>query len=382
MRAAAGGAADEGGCMPESRPGFKRGPASAADAAAGDWGAMINRAFFYDEVRLRLMSGKLKRSQVEGLDGILDEWEARHAEKDDRWLAYMLATVHHETDRSFRPIREYGGPAYFTDRYDPVGSRPELARRMGNLEAGDGPKYCGRGFVQLTWRANYRAMSGVCGVDLEAEAFEQEPEEVTARLEKADGILVPGGFGERGTEGKIQAIRFARERNVPYFGICFGMQMAVIEATRDVGGLDGASSTEFGPAEHPVVGLMTEWLKGNELETRKANGDLGGTMRLGAYPARLSPGSKAAQAYGSTEIVERHRHRYEVNIRYRDDIERAGLRLTGMSPDGLLPEIVEREDHPWFIGVQYHPELKSRPFAPHPLFASFVAAAKEQSRLV
>jgi CTP synthase len=223
------------------------------------------------------------------------------------------------------------------------------------------------------------------GVNLdwvEAEAFEQAPEEVTGRLEKADAILVPGGFGERGSEGKICAIRFARERQIPYFGICFGMQMAVIEAARDLAGLEGASSTEFGPAEHPVVGLMTEWLKGNELEKRSAQGDMGGTMRLGAYPAALTPGSRAAEAYGSTTITERHRHRYEVNIRYREAIEGAGLKMTGMSPDGLLPEIVERDDHPWFVGVQYHPELKSRPFAPHPLFASFIAAAKEQSRLV
>ena len=196
-----------------------------------------------------------------------------------------------------------------------------------------------------------------------------------------NGILVPGGFGERGSEGKISAARFARFRNVPYFGICFGMQMAVIEAARDAG-IEGASSTEFGPTEEPVVGLMTEWMKGNELEQRQINGNLGGTMRLGTYEAVLAKGSKVAEIYGTTRISERHRHRYEVNTRYRNILEAAGLRFSGLSPDGLLPEIVERPDHPWFIGVQFHPELKSRPFEPHPLFASFIGAAVEQSRLV
>jgi CTP synthase len=203
-----------------------------------------------------------------------------------------------------------------------------------------------------------------------------------ARLENAHAILVPGGFGERGSEGKIEAARFARERKIPYFGICFGMQMAVIETLRNVGGVAGASSTEFGPAAEPVVGLMTEWTQGNERVARKEGDDLGGTMRLGAYDAQLTPGSKVAEVYGATGISERHRHRYEVNIGYCDRMEAAGLKLTGRSPDGVLPEIVERPDHPWFIGVQFHPELKSRPFAPHPLFASFIAAAKEQSRLV
>jgi CTP synthase len=201
-------------------------------------------------------------------------------------------------------------------------------------------------------------------------------------LENVHGILVPGGFGERGSEGKILAARFARTRRVPYFGICFGMQMAVIEAARDLVGLAGAGSTEFGPSEEPVVGLMTEWMRGNELETRRQGGDLGGTMRLGAYPARLAKGSRVARIYGTTEISERHRHRYEVNTRYRARLEEAGVRFSGLSPDGLLPEIVELRDHPWFIGVQFHPELKSRPFDPHPLFRSFIAAAVEQSRLV
>ena len=217
---------------------------------------------------------------------------------------------------------------------------------------------------------------------VESEAFEGDPGAAAARLEGAHAILVPGGFGERGAEGKIRAAQFARERAVPYFGICFGMQMAVIESLRNVAGLTDASSTEFGPAANPVVGLMTEWVQGNQRVQRKEGEDLGGTMRLGAYDAVLAPGSKVAEIYGSTDISERHRHRYEVNIGYCDQMEATGLKLSGRSPDGVLPEIVEREDHPWFIGVQFHPELKSRPFAPHPLFASFIGAAKVQSRLV
>jgi CTP synthase len=215
---------------------------------------------------------------------------------------------------------------------------------------------------------------------IEAEVFESE--DPAPHLEKVHGILVPGGFGERGAEGKILAAKFARERKVPYFGICFGMQMACIEAARNLVGIENASSTEFGPTKEPVVGLMTEWLKGNMLEKRAAAGDLGGTMRLGAYEAALAPGSKIAEIYGSTDIFERHRHRYEVNVDYKARLEEAGLNFAGMSPDGVLPETVEYPDHPWFIGVQYHPELKSRPFEPHPLFASFIEAAIEQSRLV
>jgi len=215
---------------------------------------------------------------------------------------------------------------------------------------------------------------------IESEVFEKE--DPTPFLEHVNGILVPGGFGQRGAEGKIRAAQFARERKVPYFGICFGMQMAVIEAVRNLVGIEEANSTEFGVTREPVVGLMTEWLRGNALEKRQANGDLGGTMRLGAYPAALRRGSKVAEIYGATEISERHRHRYEVNTAYKDRLEQHGMRFCGMSPDGILPEIIEYEDHPWFIGVQYHPELKSRPFAPHPLFASFVEAAVEQSRLV
>jgi CTP synthase len=217
---------------------------------------------------------------------------------------------------------------------------------------------------------------------VESETFEGDAGAAAERLEGVHGILVPGGFGERGAEGKIRAAQFARERSVPYFGICFGMQMAVIEAARNVAGIKGASSTEFGPTADPVVGLMTEWVQGNERLQRQEGDDLGGTMRLGAFEAVLTPGSKVCDIYGGLSISERHRHRYEVNIAYRAQIEAAGLMFTGLSPDGVLPEIVERLDHPWFVGVQYHPELKSRPFAPHPLFASFIGAAKVQSRLV
>ena len=215
---------------------------------------------------------------------------------------------------------------------------------------------------------------------IESEVFENE--DPTPFLEHVDGILVPGGFGQRGAEGKIRAARFARERQVPYFGICFGMQMAVIEAARNLCGIEEANSTEFVQTREPIVGLMTEWMKGDELEKRGINGDLGGTMRLGAYPALLARGSKIAEIYGATEISERHRHRYEVNTAYKDRLAQHGMRFSGMSPDGLLPEIIEYADHPWFIGVQFHPELKSRPFAPHPLFSSFIGAAVEQSRLV
>jgi len=201
-------------------------------------------------------------------------------------------------------------------------------------------------------------------------------------LEGVDGILVPGGFGERGTEGKIRAAQFARTKQIPYFGICFGMQMAVIEAARNLGGVSKATSSEFGPSDTAVVGLMTEWVKGNQLEVRKSDGDLGGTMRLGAYPCDLLKGSKVREIYGVDRISERHRHRYEVNINYKSQLEKAGLTFCGMSPDGQLPEMIERKDHPWFIGVQFHPELKSKPLDPHPLFRSFIAAAVQKTRLV
>ena len=218
---------------------------------------------------------------------------------------------------------------------------------------------------------------------VEADTFEGDPQACADRLKDAHAIMVPGGFGERGAEGKILAARFAREKKIPYFGICFGMQMAVIEAARHLAGYPKATSTEFGPAEEPVVGLMTEWSQGNQRVLRQQGGDLGGTMRLGAYPSTLKAGSKIAEIYGALEINERHRHRYEVNINYKDAIEeKAGLVFAGLSPDGVLPETVERTDHPWFIGVQYHPEYRSRPFKPHPLFASFIGAAVDQSRMV
>ncbi|MCW1384385.1 CTP synthase [Novosphingobium sp. KCTC 2891] len=217
---------------------------------------------------------------------------------------------------------------------------------------------------------------------LDAELFEKEDAEIAAQLEPMHGILVPGGFGERGSEGKIASVRFARERGVPFFGICLGMQMACIEGARNTAGIAKASSTEFGPTEEPVVGIITEWMTPEGLEQRQSGGDLGGTMRLGAYEAKLDGNSHVAQLYGATTISERHRHRYEVNGAYRAPLEKGGLVFSGMSPDGLLPEIVERPDHPWFIGVQFHPELKSRPFDPHPLFKGFIAAAVKQARLV
>jgi CTP synthase len=216
---------------------------------------------------------------------------------------------------------------------------------------------------------------------VDSEIFERPG--TVERLEDVHGILVPGGFGERGTEGKIAAVQFAREKLLPFFGICFGMQMAVIESARHLGGMPDASSTEFGPCDTAVVGLLTEWARGNQREHRSAGGDLGGTMRLGAYPAVLAEGSLVRRLYGGEpEISERHRHRYEVNVNFKDKLEATGMRFSGMSPDGVLPEIVEIPRHPWFVGVQYHPELKSKPFAPHPLFAGFIAAAVRQARLV
>ena len=217
---------------------------------------------------------------------------------------------------------------------------------------------------------------------IDAELFEAADSDIAARLEPLDAILVPGAFGSRGAEGKIASVRFAREREIPYFGICFGMQMACIEGARDLASIANASSTEFGPTDEPVVGMITEWMTAEGVEKREADGDLGGTMRLGAYDARLDGNSVVSTIYGGTDISERHRHRYEVNTAYKQALENGGLVFSGMSPDGMLPEIVERPDHPWFVGVQFHPELKSKPFDPHPLFASFIAAAVKQSRLV
>ncbi|VWX56801.1 CTP synthase [Sphingorhabdus sp. 109] len=216
---------------------------------------------------------------------------------------------------------------------------------------------------------------------LDAELFENE-EDLASKLEPLHAILVPGGFGERGSEGKIGSVKFARENDIPFFGICLGMQMACVEAARNLAGIASASTTEFGETDEPVVGLITEWMTEEGLQKREAGGDLGGTMRLGAYDAVLQQGSKISEIYGSREISERHRHRYEVNKGYVERLQQTGLMFSGMSPDGELPETVERPDHSWFVGVQFHPELKSKPFDPHPLFASFIAAALQQSRLV
>ena len=217
---------------------------------------------------------------------------------------------------------------------------------------------------------------------IDAELFEHPESDIVGELEPLHGILVPGGFGERGSEGKIASVKFAREREIPFFGICLGMQMACIEGARNLAGIEQASTTEFGETTEPVVGMITEWMSEEGLQKRAADSDLGGTMRLGAYPAKLDGNSVVHSIYGADLISERHRHRYEVNIHYRDALENAGLIFSGMSPDDQLPEIVERPDHPWFIGVQFHPELKSRPFEPHPLFAGFIEAALKQSRLV
>ncbi len=265
----------------------------------------------------------------------------------------------------------------------------EVSRRLHNPEGEVNiaivGKYTGLkdAYKSLSEALNHGGIANKVKVNLQwidSEVFERD--DPAPYLEHVHGILVPGGFGERGAQGKIEAARFARIKDVPYFGICFGMQMACIEAARNTAGIRNASSTEFGPTKEPIVGMMTEWVKGNEKEVRAAEGDLGGTMRLGAYPAQLTRGSRVADIYGSTRISERHRHRYEVNMDYRKVLEKNGLLFSGVSPDGKLPEIVERTDHPWFIGVQFHPELKSKPFEPHPLFASFIAAAIEQSRLV
>ncbi len=216
---------------------------------------------------------------------------------------------------------------------------------------------------------------------IDSELLEQT-DNIDEYLGDISGILVPGGFGKRGTEGKIRAIRYAREHKIPFLGICFGMQMAVIETMRNVAGIKNAGTTEFDVDCEPVVGLMTEWDREGAKEIRREDGDLGGTMRLGAYPCVLQPNSKACKAYGTDKISERHRHRYEVNIRYEETLRRAGMSITGKSPDGKLPEIVEIPDHPWFVAVQFHPELKSKPFAPAPLFVSFVKAAIDKSRLL
>jgi CTP synthase len=286
-----------------------------------------------------------------------------------------------------REVCEHFGidaPAPDLDRWSEIVSR--ILKPEGRVTIAIVGKYTHLpdSYKSLAEAVTHGGIANNVGVDLDwidSEVFEAESQAVR-QLEGVHGILVPGGFGERGSEGKIAAARFARERRLPYFGICFGMQMAVIEAARHLAGLRGAGSTEFGSCDHPVVGLMTEWMRGNTLERREPDGDLGGTMRLGAYEAVLAPDSRVAQIYGTDRIRERHRHRYEINIGYKNTLEAAGLRFSGISPDGMLPEIIEIPDHPWFIGVQFHPELKSKPFEPHPLFTSFVRAALDQSRLV
>jgi CTP synthase len=299
---------------------------------------------------------------------------------------YDVPEAYHRAGLDNEVIAAFGidnAPPPDLSRWQAITSR--LRNPEGEVTIAVVGKYTGLkdAYKSLVEALHHGGIANKVKVNLEwiaSEIFEKE--DPAPYLERVNGILVPGGFGERGSEGKIAAAGFARRHKVPFFGICFGMQMAVIEEARNLAGIEKASSTEFGPTPEPVVGLMTEWLRGNVLEKRKAEGDLGGTMRLGAYKAKLAPGSKIAEIYGTTEISERHRHRYEVNISYAKRLEEKGVWFAGMSPDGVLPETVELRDHPWFIGVQYHPELKSRPFDPHPLFASFIAAAVEQSRLV
>ena len=301
---------------------------------------------------------------------------------------YAVPAQYHEAGLDSEVLHAFGlvdAPAPDMARWDDVIDR--LVNPEGEVTIGVVGKYTGLqdAYKSLTEALVHGGLANRVKVNIrwiEGEIFEHPEADVAAELEPMHAILVPGGFGERGTEGMIQAVHFARERSVPYFGICLGMQMACIEAARNTAGIAGARSSEFGDTDEPVVGLITEWMTEEGLQKREANGDLGGTMRLGAYEARLDGNSVVRSIYGSDRISERHRHRYEVNIHYRDALESGGLVFSGMSPDGELPEIVERPDHPWFIGVQFHPELKSKPFDPHPLFASFIEAAVKQSRLV
>jgi CTP synthase len=288
-------------------------------------------------------------------------------------------------DEVLKAFRIDDAPAPDLARWDDIMDR--LDRHEGEVTIGVVGKYVGLpdAYKSLSEALVHGGIANRAKVHirwLDAEMFEHPDANLAAELEPLHGILVPGGFGERGSEGKIASVQFARERNVPFLGICLGMQMACIEAARNQAGIAEASTTEFGETSEPVVGLITEWMSEEGLQERAAGGDLGGTMRLGAYPARLDGNSVVRGIYGRDEISERHRHRYEVNIHYKDALEKEGLVFSGMSPDGRLPEIVERPDHPWFIGVQFHPELKSRPFEPHPLFAGFIEAALKQSRLV
>ncbi|MBA3677825.1 MAG: CTP synthase [Sphingosinicella sp.] len=301
---------------------------------------------------------------------------------------YAVPLQYHHEGLDAEVLRAFG----ITDAPEPDLARwDDIMDRMENFEGevtiGVVGKYVGLqdAYKSLTEALVHGGLANRVKVRinwLDAELFSEEGGGVAPMLEPVHGILVPGGFGERGSEGKIASVQFARERNVPFFGICLGMQMACIEGARNTAGMGAASTTEFGETTEPVVGLITEWMTAEGLQKREAHGDLGGTMRLGAYDATLAGNSHVAAIYGGTKISERHRHRYEVNIHYKQALEKGGLIFSGMSPDGALPEIVERPDHPWFVGVQFHPELKSKPFDPHPLFASFIEAAVKQSRLV
>ena len=298
---------------------------------------------------------------------------------------YAVPRAYHEEGLDDEVCRHFGltGPAPDLARWDSITER--IRKPDGEVTIGVVGKYTSLldSYKSLAEAMTHGGIANNVRVNvnwLDSEIFESDG--AIQRLEDVHGILVPGGFGERGAEGKIAAARFARERKVPYFGICFGMQMAVIEAARNLAGIPGAGSTEFGPCEDSVVGLLTEWTAGDHVERRNVDSDYGGTMRLGAYPCTIEVGSRVHNIYGATEIDERHRHRYEVNINYRKVLENAGLHFSGLSPDGELPEIAELEDHPWYIGVQFHPELKSKPFEPHPLFTSFIEAAVAQSRLM
>ncbi|WP_120715619.1 CTP synthase [Tsuneonella amylolytica] len=306
----------------------------------------------------------------------------------DATSIYAVPLQYHREGLDTEVLRGFGitdAPAPDLSRWDDIVDRFENPE--GEVTIGVVGKYVGLqdAYKSLNEALVHGGMANRVKVNLrwiDAEVFEQGDDEIAARLEPLHGILVPGGFGERGSEGKIASVRFAKERKVPFLGICLGMQMACIEGARAAGHAQ-ASSTEFGPTEEPVVGIIEEWMSEEGLQKREQGGDLGGTMRLGAYEAKLAGNSHVSTIYGgATTISERHRHRYEVNSAYRPALERDGLVFSGMSPDGLLPEIVERPDHPWFVGVQFHPELKSKPFDPHPLFAGFVEAAVRQSRLV
>jgi CTP synthase len=300
---------------------------------------------------------------------------------------YAVPAQYHEAGLDTEVLHAFGITAPEPDmrRWDDVLDR--LFNPEGEVTIGVVGKYVGLpdAYKSLTEALVHGGLANRVKVNiqwLDAELFEHPDAETAAKLEPMHGILVPGGFGERGTEGKIASVQFAREHKVPFFGICLGMQMACIEGARNIAGIAGAGSSEFGATAEPVIGLITEWMGAEGLQKRAAGGDLGGTMRLGAYEAALAGNSTVHAIYGADTISERHRHRYEVNTHYKDTLEQGGLIFSGMSPDGELPEIVERPDHPWFIGVQFHPELKSKPFAPHPLFASFIEAAVKQSRLV